>query len=47
MCQNAIYICIFDMAKFSQFRWKNADDSRTQGVCHMTCVFFEFSLGKV
>ena len=33
--------------KIADFRWKNADVSRTQGVCHMVYVFFGSSLGKV
>ena len=36
-----------DIAKFADFRWKNADVSRTQGVCHVIYIFFESSLGKV
>ena len=24
-----------DIAKFADFRWKNTDVSRTQGVCHV------------
>ena len=31
MYQNAIYICILDITKFADFRWKNADVSKTQG----------------
>ena len=26
---------------------KNADVSKTEGVCHVNCIFFEFSLWKV
>ena len=41
-------ICGFlDVAKFADFRLKNADVSRTQGVCHVIYVFFGTSLGKV
>ena len=47
MYQNAIYICILDIAKFADFRWKNADVSRNQGVCQVIHIFFKFSLGKV
>ena len=36
-----------DIAKFADFRWKNADVSRTQGVCHMIYIFFGSSLDKV
>ena len=32
---------IFDVAKFVDFQWKNADVSRTQGVCHMICKFLD------
>ena len=32
---------------FADSRWKNADVSRTQGVCHVICIFFGSSLGKV
>ena len=35
------------ITKFADFRWKNADVSRTQGVCHVIHIFFECSLGKV
>ena len=34
----------FDIAKFVEFQLKNADVSRTQGVCNKN---FESSLGKV
>ena len=36
-----------DMAKFADFRWKNANVSRTQSVCHLIHIFFGSSLGKV
>ena len=36
-----------DIAKLSDFRWKNADVSRTQGSCHVVYIFFESSLDKV
>ena len=35
-----------DIAKFADFRRKNADFSRTLGVCHMIHIFFGSSLGK-
>ena len=38
---------LFDIAKFADFRWKNADVSRTQGVCHVIHIFFGLSLGKL
>ena len=42
------YISAFlDIKKFANFRRKNADVSRTQGVRHMIHKFFESSLGKV
>ena len=28
-----------DVAKFSDFRWKNADVSRIQGLCHVIIYF--------
>ena len=37
----------FDVVKFADFLWKNADVSRTQEVCHVIHIFFESSLGKV
>ena len=40
MYQNAIYIVFLDIAKFGDFRWKNVDISRTEGVCHVTHTFF-------
>ena len=36
-----------DIPKFADFRWKEADVSRVQGVCHMIHIFFGSSLGKV
>ena len=36
-----------DVAKFADFQWKNADVSRTQGVCHMIHISFGSSLCKV
>ena len=37
----------FDVTKVADFSWKNADISRTQGVCHMIYIIFGSSLGKV
>ena len=36
-----------DILNVGNFRWKNADVSRTQGMCHVIYVFFGSSLGKV
>ena len=36
-----------DIAKFADFRYKNADASKTQGVCHLIHIFFGSSLNKV
>ena len=36
-----------DIAKLADFRLKNADVSRNQGVCHVIRIFFGSSLGKV
>ena len=36
-----------DITEVVDFSWKNADVSRTQGVCHMIHIFFGSSLGKV
>ena len=42
------FLSVFlDKAKSANFRWKNADVSKTQGVSHMIYVFFGSSLGKV
>ena len=42
------FISVFpDIAKFADFRWKNAEVNRTQGVCHVIQIFFESSFGKV
>ena len=35
-----------DITKFADFRWKNADVSRTQWLCHVIDIFFGSSLGK-
>ena len=37
----------FGIAKFVDFQLKNADVSRTQGVCHVIHIFFGSSIGKV
>ena len=37
----------FDITKIADFWWKNADVSRTQGVCHVIYIFLGSSLGKV
>ena len=36
-----------DITKFGDFRSKNADVSRSQGVCHVINIFFGSSSGKV
>ena len=36
-----------DITEFDDFRWENADVSRTQGVHHKIDTFFGSSLGKV
>ena len=36
-----------DITKITDFRWKDADVSRTQGVCQVIYIFFGSSLGKV
>ena len=42
------YISVFlDVTKVVDFRIKNADASRTQGVCQVTYIFFGSFLGKV
>ena len=33
--------------KLADYRWKNADVSRTQGVCQMIHISFGSSLGKI
>ena len=41
-------ISIFlDIIKFADFRWKNPDVSKIQGVCHVSGIFFGSSSGKV
>ena len=42
------YISVFlDIAKFADFRYKNADVSRTQRVYHVIDIVFGASLCKV
>ena len=41
MHQNAIYIYISWYKKFADFRWKNDDISRTQGVCHVIQIILD------
>ena len=36
-----------DIAKFADFRWKDADVSRTQSVWHVIHTFVGSTLGKV
>ena len=36
-----------DIAKFADFRWKNAEVSRTQEVHHVIHICFGSPLGKV
>ena len=46
--QNVQSIFLFlDITKVADFWWKNADISRSQGVCHMIYIFFGTFLGKV
>ena len=48
LCTKMQSISVFsDIAKFDDFRWKNADVSTTQRVCHVTNIFFGCPLGKV
>ena len=36
------YVSVFlDITKFADFRGKNADVSKTQGVCHVFIYFFD------
>ena len=37
----------FEIAKFADFRWKNANVRSTEGEGHMIHIFFASSLGKV
>ena len=36
-----------NIAKFADFRLKNADVSRAEGMCHAIHIFFGSSFGKV
>ena len=36
-----------DITKFADFRGKNADVSRSPGLCHVIHIFFGSPLGKV
>ena len=36
-----------DITKIADLWWKNADLSKSYGVCHVVYIFFESSLGKV
>ena len=47
MFQNANISVYPDISNFADFRWKNANFSRTQGVCHVILIFFGSALGKV
>ena len=47
MYQNAFISVFLDIAKFADFGWKNANISRTQGVCHMIHIFCWSFLVKV
>ena len=42
----SIPVCT-DILKIADFWWKNADVSRTQGICHVIYVFLGSSLSKV
>ena len=42
----SIYVFL-NIVKLADFRRKNADVSRTQGVCHVIHTLFGFSPGKV
>ena len=37
----------FDITKIADYRWKNAEVSRTQGVCHVIYMLFRCSLGSL
>ena len=40
------FLDYIDIAKFADFRWKNANVSRTQGMRHVIHIFFGSSSGK-
>ena len=42
------FVSVFlEIAKFADFRWKNADVSKIQDMCHVIDIFFGSSLGNV
>ena len=45
MYQNTTVPVFLDIAKFADFRSKNADVNRTEGVCHVIHIFFGSSSG--
>ena len=45
MYQNAVYICITWYSKICWFPVKNADVSRTHGMCHVIHLFFLIFFG--
>ena len=47
LCQNAIFISIFDKLKTADFHWKNGDVSRTQIMCYVIRMVYGSTLGKV
>ena len=47
MYWNGILSVFLDTKEVIDFRWKNADVSRTQEVCHVIYIYFGSSLGKV
>ena len=47
MYKNEPISAFLDMTKIAGFWWKNADVSRTLGVCHVTYMFFESYLGMI
>ena len=46
MKMQSVYVFL-DITKFADARRKNADVSRTHGVCHVIHIFFGSSLGKI
>ena len=46
-CASKSISVFLDIAKFADFGRKNADVSRTQGLCCVIQIFFGSSLGKV
>ena len=43
----SLYLYLFNIVKFADFWLKNADVSRTHGVCHVIHITFGSSLGNV